>query len=98
MRKISIDKLEAGMVLAKPLLRGTMVVLGEGTALTDTWISRIEDMEIDSVFVEGASEQAIPQEEALALLDRRFQHVLDQPHMLALKKIVKEHIEGLYGG
>ena len=98
MRKISIDKLKAGMVLAKPLLRGTMVVLGEGTALTETWISRIEDMEIDSVFIEGSAEQAVPKEEALSQLDSRFQHVLDQPHMMALKMIVKEHIEGLYGG
>jgi hypothetical protein len=98
MRRISIDKLEAGMILAKPLLRGTMVILGEGTNLTESWISRIEDMDIDHLFVEGAAEQAIPKEEALAQLDRRFEKVLDQPYMAPLKKIVKEHIEGLYDG
>lgn len=86
------------MILAKPLLRGTMVILGEGAQLTEAWISRIEDMEIESLFIEGHPEQAIPKEEALARLDSRFQHVEDQPHMKFLKKLVKEHIEGLYGG
>jgi len=98
MRRITIDKLEPGMILAKPLMRGTMVILGEGTQLTDAWVSRIEDMEIDHLFIEGSPEQAIPKEEALAQLDARFKHVEDQPHMKFLKKIVREHIEGLYGG
>jgi hypothetical protein len=98
MRRISIDKLEAGMILAKPLLRGSMVILGEGTNITEAWISRIEDMDITHLFIEGAAEQAVPKEEALAQLDRRFEKVLDQPYMTPLKKLVKEHIEGLYGG
>ena len=98
MRKVTIDKLEPGMILAKPLLRGTMVILGEGTQLTGTWISRIGDMEIDHLFIERHPEQAIPKEEALAQLDVRFKHVQDLPYMSSLKKIVKEHIEGLYGG
>ena len=97
MRRITIDKIEPGMILAKPLLRGTMVILGVGTQLTDAWISRIEDMEIDHLFIEGHPEQAIPEEEALAQLDSRFKHVEDQPYMKFLKKLVKEHIEGLYG-
>lgn len=98
MRKLSIDKLEVGMVLAKPLLRGTMVVLGEGTILTEAWISRIEDMDTSHLFVEGAPEQTIPKEEALTQLDRRFRNVLDQPYMTTIKELVQEHIEGLYGG
>jgi hypothetical protein len=98
MRRLSIDKLEVGMVLAKPLLRGTMVILGEGTTLTDAWISRIADMNTEHLFIEGAAEQAIPKEEALAQLDRRFNKVLDQPYMTTIKKLVQEHIEGLYGG
>ena len=86
------------MILAKPLLRGSMVILGEGTNITEAWISRIEDMDITHLFIEGAAEQAVPKEEALAQLDRRFEKVLDQPYMTPLKKLVKEHIEGLYGG
>jgi hypothetical protein len=98
MRRISIDQLEEGMVLAKPLLRGSMVILGEGTSLTASWISRIKDMEIELLFVEGASEQSLPKEEALAQLEARFKLVEDQPIMQSLKIITKEHIEGLYGG
>jgi hypothetical protein len=97
MKKVSINELEAGMILAKPVLRGTMLILAEGTELTDPWISRIDDMGIDCLFVEGATEQAISQEEALALLDARFKLVDGDPHMDFLKKIVREHIEGLYG-
>ena len=96
MRKVTVDKLEEGMVLAKPLMRGTMVILGEGTVLTKSWISRIEDMEITHLFIEGAAEQAIPKEEALALLETRFRPVADQPLMQSLKNLIREHIEGLY--
>ena len=97
MKQVPVDKLEAGMKLAKPLLRGTMVILGEGTVLSDTWISRIADMAVEHVFIEGLSEQAISKEEALAELNRRFRNVQDRPHMKGIKKILQEHLEGLYG-
>ena len=96
MRRVAIDNIEAGMVLAKPLLRGAMVILGEGTVLTESWISRIADMEVDHLFIEGVSEQAIPREEALAQLDSRFSLTEDQPLMQSLKQILKDHLEGLY--
>ncbi|MDR2861299.1 MAG: hypothetical protein LBV07_01955 [Syntrophobacterales bacterium] len=96
MKKMLINDLEADMVLAKPILRGSMVILAEGTVLTDTWISRIEDMGIEYIFVEGTMEQAIPLDEALTLLDGRFRLVENEPSMGFLKKIVREHIESLY--
>jgi len=97
MKKVSINELEAGMVLAKPVMRGAMLILAEGTELTNAWVSRIEDMGVEHLFVEGAAEHAVPKEEALALLDARFKLVEDDPCMYFLKKIVKEHIEDLYG-
>jgi len=96
LKKVSINELEEGMILAKPILRGSMVILAEGTELTSSWISRIDDMGIENLFVEGVVEQAIPLEEALASLDARFMMVNDAPYMSLLKKILKEHIEGLY--
>lgn len=85
------------MKLAKPVLaKNGMVMLGEGTELTETWIERIRDMELSSVFVEGPPIQTIPKEEALAGLEARFACVDGKPHMNTIKKIVKEHIEGLY--
>ena len=96
MPSVSVGNLKPGMVLAKPLSRGNMVILGEGTVLTEAWISRIEDMNVERVFIDGPSEQAVPKEEALDALEARFRNVIDKPHMRQLKKIVKEHLESLY--
>jgi hypothetical protein len=97
MVKISVLKLEAGMKLAKPVAaKSGMVMLGEGTELTAKWVERIQDMGIANVFVEGPPVQAVPREEALADLNARFSHVEGKPYMNTIKKIVKEHIEGLY--
>ncbi|MCX5853660.1 MAG: hypothetical protein NTZ24_03565 [Deltaproteobacteria bacterium] len=93
---VSVDSLQPGMILAKPLSKGTMVIMGEGTVLSEALISRIAGMGIERIFIDGPSEQPIPIEEALAALDARFRGVLDKPHMSEIKKIVKEHIEGLY--
>jgi hypothetical protein len=53
-------------------------------------------MGMEHLFIEGEIEQAVPREEAFALLDARFRLVDSNPHMGLLKKIVKEHIESLY--
>ena len=97
MRKVSVDKLESGMKLAKPVLAASgIALLGEGTELNESKIERIRDMNIAAVFVEGAATQAVSKEEMLNRLDARFKNVEDKPYMGMLKKAVKEHIEGLY--
>ena len=97
MPKIIASKLVPGMKLAKPVLaKNGMVMLGEGTELSESWIERIQDMDIPSVFIEGPPVQTIPKEEALANLDARFAMVEGKPYMNNIKKLVKEHIEGLY--
>jgi hypothetical protein len=95
---VAIDSLKPGMKLAKPLAKGNMVILGEGTELSDTWISRIADLGFDGVFIDGPAVQSIAKEKALAGLDARFRNILDKPYMRGIKEIVKEHIEGLYAG
>jgi hypothetical protein len=97
MPKIPVAKLEPGMKLAKPVTaKNGMVMLGEGTELSETWIERIRDMDIASIFVEGPPVQAVPKEEALASLEARFAKVDGKPYMNVIKKVIKEHIEGLY--
>ena len=96
MRSVSIDTLQPGMILAKPLSKGNMVILGEGTVLNDAWIERIADMGIEQIYVEGRFEQPIPKEEAFALVDARFRSVLDEPYMRGIRQLVKDHIERLY--
>lgn len=86
------------MKLGKPLAKGNMVILGEGTEFTEAWISRISDMGVERVFIDGPATQPIPREEALAALDARFRTVLDKPYMREIKQIVQDHIEGLYVG
>lgn len=97
MPKIPAAKLEPGMILAKPIMTPNgMVMLGEGTELSEKWIERIQDMEIASVFIDGPPIQTISREEALANLEDRFALVAGKPYMNSIKKLVKEHIEGLY--
>jgi len=94
--KISVDKLDPGMKLARPVIIGNMVLIGKDIELTETLIKKIHDMGINGVYIDGPSQQSISKDEALAQLDRRFKKVEDKPYMNVLKKLVKEHIEGLY--
>lgn len=96
MRKISIDQLEPGMVLERPLLRGSTVFLGKGVALDETAISRLRTMEVDHVFVEGSAEQPVSRDEAMTLLDERFRNKENDPLLKHIKDLVREHIAGLY--
>jgi hypothetical protein len=98
MPRIPVDKIEVGMKLVRPITdKNGMVLLSEGTVLTEKWVERIQDMSIEAIYIDGPSVQPIPKDEALSLLNARFQHVEDQPHMGFLKKVVREYIEGLYG-
>lgn len=98
MPKITPDKLEPGMKLLKPVMnRSGMVLLGEGTELTAELIEKIKDMDADSISIHRTSSPSMPKEESLSALDRRFKSVEEEPYMDVIKKILKEHIEGLYG-
>ncbi len=98
MSKITFDKLEAGMKLAKPVENSSgMVLLGENTELTVELIDKIKGMGIDSVYIQGMSRPSMPIEVMLSELDERFKMVENEPHMDVLKKLFKEHIESLYG-
>jgi len=97
MPKISSDKLQPGMKLAKPIIgKNGMTLLGEGTELTERWIGNIQDMNLEGIYVEGPSEQDVPLDEALALLEQRFETVQDKPYMASIKSIVRKQIESLY--
>ena len=97
MPKIPVSKLETGMKLSQAVsAKNGMVMLGEGTELTDKWIERIQDMGVTHIFVEGPPVHTISKEEALENLNTRFSHVEGKPYMNVIKIIVKEHIEGLY--
>ncbi len=97
MPKVSADKLQPGMILMKPVLnKAGIVLLGEGTELTETWVRRIQDMELTGIWIDGPELPQIPKEQLLAELDERFEQSQDKPYMADLKRIIRQHIEGLY--
>jgi hypothetical protein len=98
MVKIEPHKLLPGMRLAKPILNRTgMVLLSEGTELTESWIRRIQDMDLgESVFIEGKAEPKVPLEEMIAALEKRFQTSRGTPHMDMIKRAAERHIRELY--
>ena len=96
MLQVSIDRLEPGMKLARPITKGNMVLLSKDTELAETLIRRIQNMGVDSVYIYGRSQQSIPKDEALAQLEKRFKNIENKPYMNLLKNIVRKHIEDLY--
>jgi hypothetical protein len=74
-----------------------MALLGEGTELTETWIARIQEMDLEgAIYVEGKLEMEVPMDEMLAALERRFQSALANPRMELIKRAAERHIRKLY--
>jgi hypothetical protein len=97
MLKIARDALLPGMKLAKPVMgQNGMVLLAEGTQLNEKLMQRIQEMDIEGIFVEGAALPPDPLDETLASLEKRFESVQDRPNMGLIKRAVQEHIESLY--
>jgi len=99
MIKVEPDKLLPGMRLAKPILNRTgMVLLSEGTELTESWIRRIQDTDLrEAVFIEGKAEPKVPLEEMITALEKRFQTSKGNPRMDMIKRAAERHIRELYG-
>ena len=97
MPKIPTEQLKPGMKLARPLQNSSgMVLMAEGTELTEARITKIENMGVDSVYIDGPSRPARPREELLAALEDRFRKAGAGPPMVLIKKAVREHIEAMY--
>ena len=96
--KVSVKDLIPGMKLERPLMNEIgLVMIGGDTELTEDLIQKIRKMHILAAYVHGASRtQAPPREEALAQLERRFRKVEAAAHMDVIKKLLREHMEGLY--
>jgi hypothetical protein len=95
--RIETDKLQAGMVLAKAITNEAgMVMLSEGSALTDSMIRRLGSMEINSVFIEGDAPDAKSKEELLADIDQRFRKTENEKYMSVIKNALKTRIEEVH--
>ncbi|HMK56549.1 MAG TPA: hypothetical protein VK448_07935 [Dissulfurispiraceae bacterium] len=97
MQRIPISSLKAGMVVAKAITNDSgMVLLSVGTALTDSLITRLNRMDLQSIWIEGASETAKSRDEMLADLDSRFRKTGNEPYMNVIKGAIKTRIEEVY--
>lgn len=97
MPKTPINDLEPGMKLTRQVLNENgMVLLSEDTELTEAIIEKLKDMNVEGVYVKGLSKPEKPKEEVLSELYKRFEKVEHEPYMDMLKKVLREHIEGLY--
>lgn len=96
MKRVSVDNLRPGMKLAKPVVKDTITLLGEGTELTERLISKIIDLNITDVSIDAPRGDGITKETLLRQLDQRFQNRDTAPYMALIKRLVKEHIEASY--
>ncbi len=96
MKKVSVEILKPGVKLAKPVVNDSgMIIIGDGTVLSDVHIERLQNMNINTVYVEGTAGPSKSKEELLAELDARFKKTEEEPYMSILKKVLREHIEGM---
>lgn len=99
MQKIPLSLARPGMVLAREVRKDdddvSPPICGRGISLSEALISRLEKMGILKVTVEDkpvSMEGDKSPDEMLALLDRRFSKVMDDPLMAGLKEIYRELI------
>ncbi|MCX8069117.1 MAG: hypothetical protein N2738_01295 [Thermodesulfovibrionales bacterium] len=97
MAKVAPTNLKAGMKLQKPVVNDAgMVMLGEGTVLTDQMINKINNMNISFVFVEGAQQKTKNKDDLLLEIDNRFKKSESNEYMALLHRVMREHIEETY--
>lgn len=105
MQKIPLMLAKSGMVLARDVFRGNspmgIPICGKGTVLTDSLVARLDNMDVQSIYVEGHpvwEEGGQSLDEMLADLDRRFSKVRSNPHMEKLYDIYKNYLTRSMGG
>jgi hypothetical protein len=99
MQNIPISLAAAGMVVAREIKMvgdaADRVLCGKGVRLTDSLISRLHQLGIESVVVEGhpaKMEGEVTLEQMLEALDRRFSRLTDDPLMMKVKKIYRKRL------
>lgn len=96
MQKIPLMHANAGMTLARDVFRGEspigIPICGKGTELTDSLIARLENLDIQTVYVAGHpiwEEGDRSFDDLLCDLDSRFSKTLHEPLNAMLYDIYK---------
>lgn len=105
MQKIPLMLAKAGMTLARDVFRGDSPVgiplCGKGTELTDSLIARFDNMDVQSLHVEGHpvwEEGERSFDDLLQDLDRRFSKTIQEPLNAKLYDIYKAYLIKSMGG
>jgi hypothetical protein len=102
MQKISLSVAKPGMKLAKSVLSEKGLLLcGEGVELSEALISRLSNMGIPKITVEGHPvDTGVPEkspEEQLQDLEKRFEKAVSNPVMKMIKDVFEKRIREKMG-
>jgi hypothetical protein len=104
MQKIPLNLAAAGMVLARDIFKNDsptgMPICGKGTELSGALISRLQQMGVQSLYVEGHpvwQEGDCGLTEQLADLEKRFSKTLDNRYNRSLLEIYRNQITAAMG-
>ena len=105
MQKIPLMFAKAGMTLSREIFRGNspigMPICGKGTELTDALIARFDNMDVQTVCVEGHpvwEEGERSFDDLQSELDGRFIKTLHEPLNVMLYNIYKAYLIKSMGG
>jgi|JTFO01.1.fsa_nt_gb hypothetical protein len=98
MQKIPLPLAEPDMVLEKPVTRDNgMILVGQGTVLTEALIKRLKDMEIPSLVVQGHPLELDGGGAGTSFgrrgqrLDHLFRHTGDDPFMQDVRVFLADY-------
>lgn len=100
MKRVVIEELLPGMVLVKPVTNANgLPIVAVGTILDTAIIARLQQMELTSVYVEGAAGSADGKTltELEAELDHRFRHVAHDPIQQLILRTLRTHLHASRG-
>jgi hypothetical protein len=102
MRRIPIDQVKPGTVLAKEITNAKgLPLMAPGTVLTDALIARLDRIGVTAVYVEGEPIEGGKAVKTLAELDReldqRFRKVTADPVQVLIREAIRRHLHARYG-
>ena len=100
MKRVVIEELTPGMILAKPVTNNTgLVVLPLGAELDEATLTRLQRLGLTSVYVEGDAGDASGKTlaELEAELDHRFRRVIDDPIQCQIREAIRLQLRTSHG-
>lgn len=100
MKRVVIEELTPGMILAKPVTNNTgLVVLPAGAELDEATLSRLQRLGLASVYIEGEAGDASGKTlaELEAELEHRFRRVITDPIQHQLREAIRLQLRNMHG-